>query len=251
VRRARCSASIAVATSVAILTACSLTTSLDGLSNGAARRDDAVTDVVTMDVDGGIDSSAPRSCRDVAGAMGATDAAADGVYRIDPDVPGPLPSIQVYCNMTTAGGGWTLVDAAGLTFASILVGVRGAAKELVLHAYTMNVSTELTKLYASAPLRIVAVAVLGDCAPPGGPDMLRNVGFTNNTENFFFRDVGEERDPQNVSYGLFADGFRTRYDDCARGRRNARRARRDLRPLIVVGPSAIHVGTRCARSRRS
>jgi hypothetical protein len=34
----------------------------------------------------------------------------DGTYTIDPDGTGPLASIGVECDMTTAGGGWTVID---------------------------------------------------------------------------------------------------------------------------------------------
>ena len=53
--------------------------------------------------------SVPDSCLTIIEFDGE---ATDGMYTIDPDLEGDIPSFETFCDMTTDGGGWTEISLA-------------------------------------------------------------------------------------------------------------------------------------------
>jgi gliding motility-associated-like protein len=55
---------------------------------------------------GQANAQVPRNCKEI---LDLNPAALSGVYSIDPDGTGPLPTMDCQCDMVTDGGGWTLI----------------------------------------------------------------------------------------------------------------------------------------------
>src|SRR5262249_55523255 len=78
---------------------------------------DVIFGIKTVARDAAVDTSVdavvmPRSCKEI---HAATATEPSGMYTIDPDGDGDNPPLTVVCDMTTSGGGWTLVFVAPST----------------------------------------------------------------------------------------------------------------------------------------
>ncbi|MFH1438784.1 MAG: fibrinogen-like YCDxxxxGGGW domain-containing protein [Pseudomonadota bacterium] len=180
------------------------------------------------------------SCREI---LGSEFDEGSGIYAITTSGDGIEAVVSAYCDMAIDEGGWTLVgrsapgggggsfgwksarggvhsdaepyslnaDKADLGFTEILVGHCGSGKNWGDHAYNLVVPGDFISAYSDSNFRIdgEAVTVIGGC---DHPKMFRRCGYTNERDQFFFRD-----DAGNDNFGLLPGRFDTFEDDCDKG----------------------------------
>lgn len=184
----------------------------------------------------GAGQPAATSCKEILANLlvDGTPPPPSGIYTL---AFGNSP-VDVYCDMATEEGGWTLVGrSAGLDqipdfgwrsqtgdvsddgapysldlaahpvpFTELLVGDRGEGKAWGDHRYLFAVPADLVEGYrgmdAMAPITLTKT-ISGSC-DPAAIEMFRYAGYTDSDQSFYFRDMSVADD---AYYGLLGEFF--------------------------------------------
>ncbi|HEX7603996.1 MAG TPA: fibrinogen-like YCDxxxxGGGW domain-containing protein [Polyangiaceae bacterium] len=149
---------------------------------------------------------------------------------------------DAWCDMSLDGGGWTLigrsavlgssssfgwkkatgtigddskpysldVDAHGLVFTEALIGGYSVGKTWVGSVYKAVLPPSFLANYKGSA-GATTVSKVGGYCPDNSPAMFTNMGFVDNSDQFFMRD-----NTTAGNFGLRADAFALNYFDCAR-----------------------------------
>ncbi|MBZ5714263.1 fibrinogen-like YCDxxxxGGGW domain-containing protein [Nannocystis pusilla] len=91
--------------------ACTPACKFPACGDGLLQAGEACDDGNTTSDDGCVACQVPRTCAEIQ----SLDAnAASGAYVLDLDGPDPAPSVAVYCDMNTTGGGWAVIERSAL-----------------------------------------------------------------------------------------------------------------------------------------
>jgi hypothetical protein len=183
----------------------------------------------------------PRDCKTL---LQARPGLPDGVYMLQPGGDPAAPPYAAWCDMTTDGGGWTLVgrSAAGpftvpfgwgfstgeladetqpysigakdldLQLGEMLYGLHDGGNAWGAYVWKLAVPDDFLLVYEKAPYETFAAPIAGDCDPKGGPMSMRWVGWTDFDGVFI---IGENPDEQ--VDGLEPDMADANTNDCADG----------------------------------